>query len=56
MSQSITGNELNQVYADPEAAPLSGLPPNATGLNAYNYRDTNLQLPTRYDPAEPATV
>ena len=53
-SQSITGNELNQVYADPKR-PIIWVATQRDGLNAYNYHS---QTFTAYqnDPQNPNSL
>lgn len=53
-TQSITGNELNQVYADPKR-PIIWIATQRDGLNAYNYHS---QTFTAYqnDPQNPNSL
>lgn len=53
-AQSITGNELNQVYADPER-PIIWIATQRNGLNAYNYQ-TQTFTAYQNDPQDPHSL
>ena len=49
--QSITGNELNEVYADP-VQPVIWIATQRAGLNAYNYETQSFSV-YQYNPEDP---
>lgn len=52
--QSITGNELNEVYADP-IRPIIWIATQRAGLNAYNYETQTFTI-YQHDPENPASL
>ena len=53
-SQSITGNELNRIYADPER-PIVWIATQRDGLNAYNYHSQTFTA-YQHDPQNPHSL
>ena len=53
-SQSITGNELNRIYADPER-PVVWIATQRDGLNAYNYHSQTFTA-YQHDPQNPHSL
>ena len=52
--QSITGNELNEVYADP-VQPVIWIATQRAGLNAYNYETQSFSV-YQYNPEDPQSL
>lgn len=52
--QSITGNELNQVYADP-VRPIIWIATQRAGLNAYNYEEQSFAI-YQNNPKDPQSL
>lgn len=52
--QSITGNELNEVYADP-IQPIIWIATQRAGLNAYNYETQSFSI-YQYNPEDPQSL